>query len=187
MGISGHTWLPEHSEFLEKRYEAGDSYSDIAAALLEKFDIVLSRNACIGRAHRMGLKSASKPGESRKVKRNKTRSSRIADSKGGALAAKVNRSGAVIRPSAFQCREVPDAEPLHIDLMQLTAGVCRWPYGEEPPFTFCGQAATGPYCAAHHRIAYGRPSMQISPEEQERRRQHGAWLSRLAAKKRAAA
>jgi hypothetical protein len=185
--VASHTWLPIHDDHLKTRYDDGDSFSEIAASMLENFDVVVSRNACIGRAHRLGLKASSKSGEGRKVQRNKTRSSRAANSKGGALAAKVNRSDTVVRPSAFQCREAGDAEPLHVDVLELTAGMCRWPYGDVAPYTFCGQTASGAYCTAHSRIAYGRHPIQITPEEQERRRQHGAWLSRLAAKKRAAA
>jgi hypothetical protein len=43
-------------------------------------------------------------------------------------------------------------------LLQLTSGVCKWPFGEpaSPDFFFCGGDAVDgkPYCAGHCRVAY---------------------------------
>ncbi len=43
--------------------------------------------------------------------------------------------------------------PLHIGMMELSRGMCNWPYGDAE-FTFCGLAAEGLYCPAHKRKAF---------------------------------
>lgn len=41
-------------------------------------------------------------------------------------------------------------------LLTLKSGQCKWPVGHpgDKDFFFCGDAATGPYCAAHARRAF---------------------------------
>lgn len=89
-------------------------------------------------------------------------------------------------PAPYVCIDAADVVPLHLNLLDLKRHHCRWPYGEDP-FTFCGQPVLdGSYCFAHKQLSlpHAKP---VSDEEQERRRQHGAWLSQQARHKRAAA
>ena len=55
-------WAPEHCEALRENLAKGMSYSEIAEAINAKFDTAYSRNATIGRARRMGLAGADRPG-----------------------------------------------------------------------------------------------------------------------------
>lgn len=47
------------------------------------------------------------------------------------------------------------SEPLHLSLLDLKKGQCRWPLGDGP-FTFCGCDVQegSPYCETHHAVAY---------------------------------
>lgn len=49
-----------------------------------------------------------------------------------------------------------EMQPLHLNLLDLQEGQCRWPFGDGPAFTFCGCDVQegSPYCPAHHFIAY---------------------------------
>lgn len=51
--------------------------------------------------------------------------------------------------------------PKHLDITDLTATACRWPYGDGP-FTYCGQTkVTGrPYCEYHCSIAYTKVAVR---------------------------
>jgi GcrA cell cycle regulator len=50
-------------------------------------------------------------------------------------------------------------ECVGVSLIELQAGVCRWPLGDvgSDEFRFCGApspAIGGPYCQKHHALAY---------------------------------
>lgn len=164
------TWLPEHDSFLRERFEAGDSFSKIAIALRQRFAVIRTRNGCIGRAHRLGLKDDARRA-TRAAPRNKTKASHAPS----------------IAPEPFVCQDAEDIEPLHVSVLDLVPGVCKYPYGDGP-ITFCGHPVlAGPYCESHRRIAYRRKSPELSDDERERRRKHGVQLGLAWGKKRRAA
>jgi hypothetical protein len=44
-------------------------------------------------------------------------------------------------------------KPLHLSLLDLEEGQCRFPFGDGPNYTFCGcpvHEEGKPYCAEHH-------------------------------------
>jgi GcrA cell cycle regulator len=49
--------------------------------------------------------------------------------------------------------------PKRLTLFELTERTCKWPFGERPPFTFCGHEtiAGSSYCDFHDGIAYVVP------------------------------
>jgi len=53
--ISQRSWLQPHAEALKEGFARGDSFECIAVDLNAKFGTSYTRNACIGRANRMGL------------------------------------------------------------------------------------------------------------------------------------
>lgn len=67
-----------------------------------------------------------------------------------------DRKGAArgrIDPGPYECREVEDS-PRHVSLIELEAGECRYPYGDDPrTMTFCGQKITErsafSFCTVH--------------------------------------
>lgn len=119
-------------------------------------ELGISRNAVTGKAHRMQIKKPKIaqpriPGDRRKKQRPLLRI--------------VPRRTEKLRPAAPAA--APEPCPLHLDLLDLSAGDCRWPYGEGP-FTFCGRPTeAGSYCAAHAAVAFRpwRPKQEREAEE----------------------
>jgi GcrA cell cycle regulator len=159
------TWPQPHDDALRTMAAQGKTNGEIARLLNEKFGTTYSRNAAIGRASRMGLRSQSgdKGGDaSPKPKRTRKRSPSTDDKI--RIAARSNLPASYVR--AAQPRMVCDAPPLaddrggsgarNVALVELTG--CRWPSGDgiAVPFTFCNasKAFKGcAYCADHRRMA----------------------------------
>jgi GcrA cell cycle regulator len=158
---AGVTWTDERVELLKKLWSDGLSASQIATELGN-----VTRNAVIGKVHRLGLsgrakdKAAAAAQRPRKAARPPSVPAPIAP---------VNRSNVVIAPiprpptfeenSQFLADEdvaIPMSE--RVTIMDLRESMCRWPMGDptKPEFRFCGaRSITGlPYCNHHARIAY---------------------------------
>lgn len=158
-------WSDDRVEMLKKLWEGGLSAGQIAAELGK-----VTRNAVIGKVHRLGLSGRVKFPSSatprvRKARpaQQSVRESRRATRESKALAAAI---GVDLNPDIFACEpDVPMSQRL--TLLQLKDDVCHWPIGdpETSDFFFCGgrSLASLPYCAGHARIAY-QPA-------QDRRRQ----------------
>ena len=156
-------WAPEHTQVL--RSLAGRmSYSEIATELNRQFGTAYTRNACIGRAHRLGIqneferaKSAApeteKPWEAAgKAKRTWYRHKQIAEGRMPAPMPRRRAPLSTISLETFRCAEV---DPLHVDLVDLNHDQCRWPYGDGP-YTFCGHPTLfGSYCGPHFALSVG--------------------------------
>lgn len=164
------SWTDERVEKLKTLWAEGLSASQIAGVLGE-----VTRNAVIGKVHRLGLagraKSSSTAG-SRTPKPAATtrRSAKIAKPAATpAAAAGYSSVGAAVLQSCPADQQAPlKAVALnpeaHCDqektgILDLNDGTCRWPIGDpgQEGFHFCGQnprASGGPYCDFHARIAY---------------------------------
>jgi GcrA cell cycle regulator len=123
------------------------SFAEIAAAMSAEFQIQLTRNACIGKARRLGLpmrdavKTARKPVNGKVIKL---------------------RLRPVDAPIEPQEESRPD-QPEGLDIYQLRENDCRWPLGsitDRPPYRFCGaQTELGrSWCVHHAEIAYSKPA-----------------------------
>lgn len=130
----GVRWTKERTAQFRKLHAEGLSFGRIAARL------GVTREACAGKAHRMGLSKdnvRSRP----KVERKRPWMP-VLDS--------------VELPPMPNGANISTAQ--RCTLLQLTSGVCKWPFGEpqSPDFFFCGADAVGgkPYCANHCRVAY---------------------------------
>jgi GcrA cell cycle regulator len=150
------TWSDDRVEQLKKFWEAGLSASQIAAELGN-----VTRNAVIGKVHRLGLSGRAKSPSSAAPRPRKPRPaqhmmrvSRPASRGNTALA------------HAFEVELEPDpitydnVVPMsqRLSLLELNEATCHWPIGDpsSSEFFFCGgKALTSlPYCAHHSRIAY---------------------------------
>ncbi len=112
-----------------------------------------SRNAVIGKVHRLGLaKRLSTAGERKKPGRKKGNPGAFRKSR--AKPPELH----VVRIKPIRAREVPPPEARMISLLDLGARDCRWPIGHpgEPGFAFCGARAfaTFSYCEHHVALAY---------------------------------
>ena len=147
-----HVWDEESIELLKKWWAAGWSGSEIA----RRFGGYTTKNAVIGKANRLGLlqkqsgkarpiapapkpKNASKPGVHLSWHRQ---------------VSAVELPGDFARLKGEAWKADPNVKP--VTLMDLEAGMCRWPLGDDKPFLFCGQHATaGSYCEHHHKWSIG--------------------------------
>jgi GcrA cell cycle regulator len=150
------TWTEERVESLKKLWGEGLSASQIAAELGG-----ITRNAVIGKVHRLGLSGRAKSPSSSAPRPRKARAH--------THLMRVSRPsvrGNTALAHAYDFEQEPEPElvdnviPLgqRRTILELTEETCRWPIGDpgSTDFFFCGgQAGTGvPYCTYHSRVAY---------------------------------
>ena len=151
------TWSDDRVEQLKKLWEAGLSASQIAAELGN-----VTRNAVIGKVHRLGLSGRAKSPATaaprqRKAARPAQPMMRVARpvARGNTALAQVFEVEAEPDPVAFD-NVVPMNQRL--SLLELNEATCHWSVGDpsSPDFFFCGGKALAglPYCAQHSRVAY---------------------------------
>jgi GcrA cell cycle regulator len=150
------SWTDERVELLKKLWSDGLSASQIAAALGG-----VTRNAVIGKVHRLGLSGRAKSASSAGPRPRKARSSshilRMAR-------ASIRGNTALAHAYEFETEATPELIDNIIPigqrrtLLELTEQTCRWPIGDpgSGDFFFCGGNPIGglPYCAYHSRVAY---------------------------------
>jgi GcrA cell cycle regulator len=137
-------WPPAHSDALRNYFALGMTYAEIARAINAEFNTNYSRCAAIGRARRLGLGAARPPGEATRPAATATPTP-PPRSRPQSLQKLAERYKAMAkwfvpffeRVDAPKLRSV-DADPLHLPLLALAAGDCRYPYGgdEEEPSRF---------------------------------------------------
>jgi GcrA cell cycle regulator len=149
-------WTDERVELLKKLWTEGLSASQIAAELGG-----ITRNAVIGKVHRLGLSGRAKSPSSTSPRPRKPR----AQGHMMRLARPSMRGNTALAPMYENDLE-PEPElidniiPLgqRCSLLELNDSKCRWPIGDPgtAEFFFCGGApAEGlPYCGYHSRVAY---------------------------------
>ncbi len=130
------------------------SFDAIAEVLSEEFKVALTKNACIGKARRMGLPERTSK-RKRKVFRGDKRRRQIT---------LVASTPAPIEPEVVPCvlprwKVIADEAPAERDkltLLQLNGNTCHWPHGDRVPYLFCGAPTAGKtYCAYHTGISCG--------------------------------
>ena len=171
------SWTDERVELLKKMWSDGQSASQIAKELGG-----VTRNAVIGKVHRLGLsnRTAAQPAKPIKEREKPEKAS----AKAGATADAVAEPAPAERPSTPARRQIiPAGQPLppqpsaneispealasvrevekkskKISLMELTERTCKWPVGDPATenFWFCGLPVQQgkPYCEAHVGVAF---------------------------------
>lgn len=143
------SWTDERVEKLKKLWSDGLSASQIARTLGE-----VTRNAVIGKVHRLGLS-------------------------GRATTSRIDRPRAhqmrrpprprLIVPEAIPVEEARLPNGDYATVMTVREGMCKWPIGDpsSDEFHFCGNqsGSSTPYCTAHSRMAY-----QPTQNRRDRRR-----------------
>jgi GcrA cell cycle regulator len=160
---SDMSWTDERVEMLRKLWSDGLSASQVAAELGPG----ITRNAVIGKIHRLGLaeraKTASAPRQrAAKAPRQAAAASSAPRANGHAVHGNVALAYApqtVVVARAHPEEEVVIPMSERVTLMELRESMCRWPMGDPttPEFRFCGGKSPiggGPYCAHHARVAY---------------------------------
>lgn len=138
------TWSDERVELLKQLWGAGKSAAEIA----QQLGCGISRNAVIGKAHRLGLSGRASP-----------------------VQKKIDKvAAAAIVRAAVEAVEF-ERSPTAVNLLQLTEKTCRWPIGDpkREGFHFCGgRPMPGlPYCGHHAMMAYQGTARKMSINESQ--------------------
>jgi len=154
------SWTDERVEQLKKLWSEGLSASQIAAELGG-----ITRNAVIGKVHRLGLSGRAKAPSSAVPRPRKPRApSHVLRMSRPAM--RGNTALARHALAVYELEPEPEPEPLEnivpigqrCSLLELSDAKCRWPIGDPgaQDFFFCGGKPVGelPYCAYHARMAY---------------------------------
>lgn len=156
-------WTDERVEQLKKLWAEGLS----AAQIANKMGGV-TRNAVIGKVHRLGLSGRATPAKPQR----------------GCAPSLERKEGVVAKEPQPEVKSViPEPEfiaPLVLDTGDRTTvstiknNMCKWPIGDpaKEDFHFCGQStATGKsYCAYHAHLAFQPPQRRETRREREQRR-----------------
>ncbi|WP_455480827.1 GcrA family cell cycle regulator [Bartonella sp. B12(2025)] len=162
------SWTCERVELLKKFWSEGLSASQIAAQLGG-----VSRNAVIGKVHRLKLpgrgKTAQGVSRAQKIPASPS-SSRMRRTTSTVLP--TNAASCSVEETAVNPKFVEDVTETNmpeksnvvvpisrqLNLLQLSENTCRWPVGDplSSDFHFCGadSGENGPYCAFHAKIAF---------------------------------
>ncbi len=156
------TWDTERTERLLALHQEGKTASEIGA------ELGVTRNAVIGKLHRMGVTRKKK--EAEKVQPEPERVEESAASPDWA-----EKDGSREDGDGTDAEDDPDEDDrdrmevnrltarnaeqnsLKLSLMELTSRTCKWPIGDpaSDEFWFCGLPSTHgkPYCEAHNNLA----------------------------------
>jgi GcrA cell cycle regulator len=174
-------WTEERVAELKKLWAEGHSASQIAKRLGS-----VTRNAVIGKVHRLGLSGRATP--SRPVKRP-PRLARPKPQQAPRPASAASRSATTlaVRPepsqpqiaeqeSRIEPQRLPNGDM--VTVLTVKDSMCKWPIGDpaDNNFGFCGHASAegSPYCAEHARVAF-QPA-----KKRERRAREFDYIQRLA-------
>lgn len=161
-------WTDERVEKLKKLWSEGLSASQIAAQLGG-----VSRNAVIGKVHRLSLPGRAKAGGTSPATRAAKRTTSAPRAPN--FAARATTRTVARAAGATMLREEIDVDSAQemeytparnvvvpisrrLGLTELTERTCKWPVGDPltDDFHFCGCEApeASPYCTYHGRLAY---------------------------------
>src|SRR5450432_4321692 len=133
-------WTEERVEQLKSLWTEGLSASQIARALGG-----VTRNAVIGKVHRLGLAGRASPSRSERPRMPMT--PKVPSVRSHVPAAPV------VEEDPLQLEDGS-----HATVLTISDRMCRWPIGDPAAseFHFCGHSpkAGSPYCEAHARKAY---------------------------------
>lgn len=149
-------WTEEQDNLL-RELKPKYSAAEIASVVNKRFDVDVSRNAIIGRLHRLGLRSPARIVKT-KIEKPKTSPRGTSDA---TLAKKIKASfrDPQINAEKPESRSAPVVSKRKF-ITCLDAGECRWPDDQRDPntgrHTFCGnKTADGmSYCADHALINF---------------------------------
>jgi GcrA cell cycle regulator len=166
-------WTEDRVATLKKLWLDGLSASQIAKQLGG-----VTRNAVIGKVHRLGLSGRAAPSQPARPAFKPSRPARPV-----MQAPMPPRRTEVATPAPQPLSAAPQPpvpsyrheEPGSATVLTLGAHMCKWPIGDPATdgFSFCGRRTgdDGPYCVEHARVAY-------QPQQKKARRSDGSELAR---------
>ncbi|MFZ2103185.1 MAG: GcrA family cell cycle regulator [Oricola sp.] len=174
------SWTDERVELLKKLWGDGLSASQIAAQLGG-----VSRNAVIGKVHRLKLSGRAKSVSSGAPKVKRTTTTRSSSPQRGGytgggggsgrtMTTVTHAVGATMMKSQVDAVAYAEADyrpiedivvpiSMNLKLVELNENTCKWPQGDPlaEDFHFCGHQSeeSSPYCKYHARLAF-QPSSE---------------------------
>ena len=145
-------WTDERVELLKKLWQDGLSASQIAKQLGG-----VTRNAVIGKVHRLGLSGRAAPSKPARPVFKAPRPARQAAAPAAPRRIAPPPLAAAAAPTPQPPVRYVEEAPGAATVLTLGAHMCKWPIGDpsSDDFTFCGRRASeGPYCVEHARVAY---------------------------------
>jgi GcrA cell cycle regulator len=172
-------WTDEVVEQLKQHWIDGKSASQIASLLGNG----VTRNAVIGKVHRLGLAGRAKTPNASIARPRRIAAPpahRIAGPRLGSHAPRMIRGATALAlaPQTLSELEAPEYESvvvpmsLRVTIVELKESMCRWPLGDPATseFRYCGShTASGPYCAYHGGLAY-QPAQERRRDRDRARR-----------------
>jgi GcrA cell cycle regulator len=168
------SWTDERVEQLRQLWQEGKSASQIAATLSNG----ITRNAVIGKVHRLGLSGRVKAPSQSVPRQRAPRPAGQRPASPRMHAPRTHGANALAFAPRYDLRPVerpiedvvvPISDP--ITIMELKESTCRWPLGDPatPEFRYCGGPSPvgTPYCPFHSRVAY--QPVQDRRRDRERR------------------
>jgi GcrA cell cycle regulator len=163
-------WTEDRVGALKKLWLEGQSASQIAKQLGGG----VTRNAVIGKVHRLGLSGRATPSQPARTTTTtttfrpaKTRTTPpvqpVAAAPRRVEAVAPIRANVPVAPTPIA---VVDELPGTATVLTLGAHMCKWPIGDPSSreFSFCGRRASeGVYCGEHSRVAY-QPQIKRTKE-----------------------
>lgn len=150
------SWNDERIDRLSRLWLEGRSASQIAAELGQG----VTRNAVIGKVHRLGLSGRARvPSSASAVRpRPKVPPRPPSEETGPAVPIPIAVAGLTVAAAAG----VPSPSVVipisdRVTIMELRETMCRWPIGDptSSEFRYCGcRSEMGPYCKDHARLAF---------------------------------
>jgi GcrA cell cycle regulator len=161
------SWTDERVESLKKLWQEGLSASQIASRIGN-----VTRNAVIGKVHRLGLAGRATTSRMKSHRPRRTPAAqkvrpqrpqqRFANGPSSPLRDLYKTDGHESYVAPIEEMVIPLAERKYIQT--LTESCCRWPIGDpqEAEFHFCGKKKVAglPYCDARARRAFQPPQVR---------------------------
>ncbi len=148
------SWTDERVSLLKKLWGEGKTAAEIAKELGG-----VTRNAVIGKAHRLKLSNRVSPIQQNKKPANTSTPPAKKQEKKPARVVEQNNKKPVIKKEDL------------VGLLELNNRMCRWPEGDpqQGDFGFCGgDIYPGlPYCADHSKVAYQAATRNRILKEEE--------------------
>jgi GcrA cell cycle regulator len=131
--MTKQTWTDERITMLKQMWGAGKTAAEIATHI----GGAITRNAVIGKAHRLGLSGRISPITTKKIEKTHH--------------VPPTAAAMIVEP-------VYEKSASSVSMLQLTEKTCRWPLGDpkKAGFHFCGARPVPgvPYCGHHATLAY---------------------------------
>ncbi|MEM6898920.1 MAG: GcrA family cell cycle regulator [Pseudomonadota bacterium] len=172
-------WTEDRVDALKKLWAEGHSASQIAKQLGG-----VTRNAVIGKVHRLGLSGRATP--SRPVKRPprlaRPKPQFASASSAKTIETKDKQQSSERAIAAAEKAALAALPPLPLKdgeaatILTIRDSMCKWPIGDpaDPKFAFCGRKAEcGPYCKEHAKVAF-------QPAKRRERKPNNDYVRRIA-------